>query len=293
MPEEKVGTAPAYVLDLKPRTPAASSPRIRLWVDKARVLPVQTRLTEPTGDYTTIRFEDVRREPSAAFDGLRAQAARRTWSRSSEPRPCGWPAPSSRRPIWCSWQVTRRCASYCMFCEHRLEAADEELDLAGCARVAEDALGRRARSWSASPAASPSCAPTSPEIVRIVAAHHYPLLTTHGWLVTREKARAVWAGGPRGRDRAPAARARRPARRGVRPAPRRTRARWRRWPPSPPSARAAAARQRQGPRAVGGRPRRPRGAAGDGRRSGRVGHGRARLPPRRRRGRGCPRASST
>ena len=42
-----------------------------------------------------------------------------------------------RRPVWCSWQLTRRCASYCMFCEHRLEGADEELDLAGCTRVAE------------------------------------------------------------------------------------------------------------------------------------------------------------
>ena len=42
-----------------------------------------------------------------------------------------------RRPIWCSWQLTRRCAAYCMFCEHRLEGADEELDLPGCTRVAE------------------------------------------------------------------------------------------------------------------------------------------------------------
>ena len=32
---------------------------IRLWVDKARSIPVQTRLTEPTGDHTTIRFEKV------------------------------------------------------------------------------------------------------------------------------------------------------------------------------------------------------------------------------------------
>jgi len=37
-----------------------------------------------------------------------------------------------------------------------------------------------------------------PEIVSIVAERHYPLLTTHGWLVTREKARAAWAAGLEG-----------------------------------------------------------------------------------------------
>ena len=71
LPEEKVGTAPAYVLDLKPRTGGGLFSAIRLWVDKARVLPVQTRLTEPTGDYSTIRFEDVavnRPLPSTAFE---------------------------------------------------------------------------------------------------------------------------------------------------------------------------------------------------------------------------------
>ena len=60
--EEAVSGTPAYVLDLKPRPEQASSglfSGIRLWVDKARSIPVQTRLTEPTGDHTTIRFEGV------------------------------------------------------------------------------------------------------------------------------------------------------------------------------------------------------------------------------------------
>jgi outer membrane lipoprotein-sorting protein len=71
LPEEKVGPAPTYVLDLKPRTLGGLFSAIRLWVDKARVIPVQTRLTEPTGDYTTIRFDDVvtnRPLPSTAFE---------------------------------------------------------------------------------------------------------------------------------------------------------------------------------------------------------------------------------
>ena len=60
--EETVAGAPAWVLDLKPRPDQASSglfSGIRLWVDKSRSIPVQTRLTEPTGDHTTIRFEGV------------------------------------------------------------------------------------------------------------------------------------------------------------------------------------------------------------------------------------------
>jgi len=56
--EESIGSIATYVLDLKPRQPGLFT-GIRLWVDKARSMPVQTRLTEPTGDQTTIRFEGV------------------------------------------------------------------------------------------------------------------------------------------------------------------------------------------------------------------------------------------
>ena len=70
--DEAVGRAPAWVLDLQPRPGQAGLfTGIRLWVDKARHVPVQTRLTEPTGDNTTIRFEDVVLNgalPGNAFD---------------------------------------------------------------------------------------------------------------------------------------------------------------------------------------------------------------------------------
>ena len=71
LPEESVGPIAAWVLDLKPRTQGGLFSAIRLWVDKQRQIPVQTRLVEPTGDYTTIRFDDVvlnRPLPSGAFD---------------------------------------------------------------------------------------------------------------------------------------------------------------------------------------------------------------------------------
>lgn len=58
--EEKIGDGAAYVLDLKPRSGQGGVfSGIRLWVDKVLFIPVQTRLTEPTGDHTTVRFEKV------------------------------------------------------------------------------------------------------------------------------------------------------------------------------------------------------------------------------------------
>ena len=72
--EEALGASGAYVLDLKPRAAQAGAAlfsSIRLWVDKTRFIPVQTRLTEPTGDHTTVRFEDVQinaRLPASAFE---------------------------------------------------------------------------------------------------------------------------------------------------------------------------------------------------------------------------------
>lgn len=101
------------------------------------------------------------------------------------------------RPIWCSWQVTRRCASYCMFCEHRLDGADEELDLAGCARVSQELATSGALVVSLT-GGEPFLRTDLADIVRTVAARHYPLLTTHGWLVTPEKARGLWEAGLEG-----------------------------------------------------------------------------------------------
>jgi len=70
--KDDVAGAAAWVLDLKPRSGESGLfSGIRLWVDEARSIPVQTRLTEPTGDYTTIRFEKVvvnGHLPVGAFD---------------------------------------------------------------------------------------------------------------------------------------------------------------------------------------------------------------------------------
>jgi len=71
--EEVVSGARTHVLDLAPRPAGGGGlfSGIRLWVHGERHIPVQTRLTEPTGDYTTIRFENVvldDRLPRGTFD---------------------------------------------------------------------------------------------------------------------------------------------------------------------------------------------------------------------------------
>ncbi len=59
LPEESVAGRAAHVLELVPHGGGSVFSRIRLWVDKLKAMPVQTRLTEPTGDHTTVRFEGV------------------------------------------------------------------------------------------------------------------------------------------------------------------------------------------------------------------------------------------
>jgi MoaA/NifB/PqqE/SkfB family radical SAM enzyme len=98
------------------------------------------------------------------------------------------------RPVWCSWQITRRCGSLCLFCEHRADGADGELDLEGCRRVVAQ-LGRLGSMVVSLTGGEPFLRSDLPAIVTLLAGHHFPILTTHGWLVTREKAREVWSAG--------------------------------------------------------------------------------------------------
>jgi outer membrane lipoprotein-sorting protein len=68
--EEALGARAAHHLRLKPREPGLFA-LIELWVERARSIPVQTRLTEPTDDTTTIRFDAVALNvslPADAFD---------------------------------------------------------------------------------------------------------------------------------------------------------------------------------------------------------------------------------
>jgi MoaA/NifB/PqqE/SkfB family radical SAM enzyme len=97
-------------------------------------------------------------------------------------------------PVHCTWQLSPRCESFCHLCDHRAEAAADELDAAACARVAE-ALARESSLLVSFTGSEPFLRPDLPEIVGAVARQHFPLLVTNGWLVTEDRARAAWAAG--------------------------------------------------------------------------------------------------
>ncbi len=97
-------------------------------------------------------------------------------------------------PVHCTWQLTPRCESLCHLCEHRAESRQDELDAAGCARVADELGGRGALLVSFT-GSEPFLRGDLPAVVAAVARRHFPLLVTNGWLVSAEAARAVWGAG--------------------------------------------------------------------------------------------------
>jgi MoaA/NifB/PqqE/SkfB family radical SAM enzyme len=97
-------------------------------------------------------------------------------------------------PVHCTWQLSPRCEAFCHFCDHRSEAALEELDAAACAAVAED-LGRTSSLLVSFTGSEPFLRDDLPAIVAATAARHFPLLVTNGWLVSAGRARAVWEAG--------------------------------------------------------------------------------------------------
>ena len=97
-------------------------------------------------------------------------------------------------PVWCSWQVTPRCTSMCGFCDHRAGGAFEEADLATVRRIADE-LGHVGSLMISLNGGDPFLRDDLPEVVAALAQNHFPLLTTHGWLVTAEKASALWQAG--------------------------------------------------------------------------------------------------
>ena len=65
MSEESLDGTKTSVLELKPKSEKVSAmfAKIVLWVDQSRWIPIQTRLTESSGDYLTIRFDNMRLNP--------------------------------------------------------------------------------------------------------------------------------------------------------------------------------------------------------------------------------------
>jgi outer membrane lipoprotein-sorting protein len=63
--EESLNGVKTSILELKPKSEKVSAlfAKIVLWVDQSRWIPIQTRLFESSGDYLTIRFDNMQFNP--------------------------------------------------------------------------------------------------------------------------------------------------------------------------------------------------------------------------------------
>ena len=102
----------------------------------------------------------------------------------------------SKRPLYCSWQVTYRCNFRCSFCGYWKTANRREEELT----VSEFALGaRKLRRFGpmfiSLAGGEPLIRKDLPEIVRVVSAYHFPFITTNGWLAKPETAKGLFQSG--------------------------------------------------------------------------------------------------
>jgi outer membrane lipoprotein-sorting protein len=71
--EEVINGQKTSILELKPKSTQVSAlfNKIRLWMDQTRWIPVQSQLTEASGDYMIVKFTNIKMNvnvPDSAFD---------------------------------------------------------------------------------------------------------------------------------------------------------------------------------------------------------------------------------
>jgi len=99
-----------------------------------------------------------------------------------------------RRPVLATWQLSRCGDLACGPCEDA-EIGGDWTDVESCAAIARSLNAWGSLVVSLESGADPFLHPNLPGVVRAIGAWHLPVLTTAGWLVTRDRARAVWAAG--------------------------------------------------------------------------------------------------
>jgi len=102
----------------------------------------------------------------------------------------------TRHPLWCAWQVTYRCNFRCRFCHYWRDVLGQ-LPEPPVSRFADGA--RKLASFGSLlvslAGGEPLLRPDLPDIVRAIGEHHFPFVTTNGWLVTADAARDLMAAG--------------------------------------------------------------------------------------------------
>ena len=99
------------------------------------------------------------------------------------------------RPTLATWQLSRCGAADCVVCEHSAEAGLDWMPLEQVERVAERLGQLGTLVVRLSGGADPFMHPDLPGVVAALAGGHLPEVVSHGWMVTRERARRVWQAG--------------------------------------------------------------------------------------------------
>ena len=99
-------------------------------------------------------------------------------------------------PVWCTWQVTYRCPLRCQFCDYwrRRVPRSEELSPADFARGARN-LGRLGSLFVSLAGGEPLVRSDLEEVIAAVARRHVTFMTTCGYGLSAERARALWEAG--------------------------------------------------------------------------------------------------
>ena len=103
---------------------------------------------------------------------------------------------AGRNPVWCAWQVTYRCNFRCRFCGywHDPLGREAEPDVAAYANGARK-LASFGTMMISLAGGEPTIRTDLPDIVREIGRYHFPFVTTNGWFVTPESARALMEAG--------------------------------------------------------------------------------------------------
>ena len=99
-------------------------------------------------------------------------------------------------PVWCAWQATYRCNFRCAFCHYWKERprAGDEQSIADIRRGAKE-LTKIGSLMVSIAGGEPLLRRDLPQVVEALAQHHFPLITTNGWLTTPELARTLFKAG--------------------------------------------------------------------------------------------------
>jgi MoaA/NifB/PqqE/SkfB family radical SAM enzyme len=102
----------------------------------------------------------------------------------------------ARFPVWCSWQVTYRCAFRCRICPYWREPhpASEELSAEEFGRGAAN-LARLGTLLVNLAGGEPLLRADLPAVVEAVSRAHFTFITTNGWRLRPDRARELWRAG--------------------------------------------------------------------------------------------------